>query len=89
MIALHFEGLLSQQRRYFTVLRCSERFSTAEHKQRSTLGNMSTTAIACFNYGDYKLNAMRCKNSSSVVEEVVVLLTVLVWWRRWWCSSLF
>ena len=50
---------------------------------------MSTTAIACFNYGDYKLNAMRCKNSSSVVEEVVVLLTVLVWWRRWWCSSLF
>ena len=64
MIALHFEGLLSQQWRNFTVLWCSNQFRTAERKQRSTLQVIqSATAVACFYYRDYKLNAMRCKGS--------------------------
>ena len=34
MIALHFEGLLSKQWQNFTLLRCSNQFSTAERKQK-------------------------------------------------------
>ena len=65
MTALHFEGLLSQQR-------CTDRFTTARRKQRvgTPVGTpsgvpryyQSTAAVACFHpQGSKKLNTMRCK----------------------------
>ena len=60
MIALHFERLLSQQQRNFTLLWCINQFTTAERKQRSALQVISVHRCRSLLPTTGIINEMQC-----------------------------